>query len=443
MYPVYYLVVLLSLIYVLYHYQNNLIASIIILIFYSGLASYPGKIVENPYKILVLTLTVYAAIKYQPFKIAEKKDRFVLVSFFLFSFNFFLSALLNQTNFILTLSQYGKFLNPLIILFIFKNLQQNQRLAFIKISLLLLLLLKIQILCSVVKFLTLGMPETTVGTIAYEGGGVATVVPLLGFILTWIIKAGNLNRKDWYFVLLLIIIAVVSIKRAIWFMMPMMIFLFLFYVPKKKLPSSIAWVILLIPVIFYIGARVNPTLNKEHKTWGSFDIEFVANYVIEYNFGKTVGKNEEKKSGEGRGGATVLLFNKIMNPSVLTRQDIFGYGLEELVTKDYESFDVKKFGLNGKGAVTGFFSTYISFGLVGVVLFLIYALTIIDYIKIKRIKYVVIGLFIWEYFFYIGMLFTIPALAITFLYSVVYLSKYYTIPSLPRITLNQKSIFAR
>ena len=32
------------------------------------------------------------------------------------------------------------------------------------------------------------------------------------------------------------------------------------------------YVLLIIPLIFYLGVRLNPTLNKEEKIWGSFDL---------------------------------------------------------------------------------------------------------------------------------------------------------------------------
>jgi hypothetical protein len=440
MYPIFYSVVFLTFVYLLYRYQNNLVGLIIILAFYSGLAAYPGRIVENPYKILLLVLSVYVAVKHQVFVILDKRDRVVLMSFLLFTVSFFLSGAVNGTGLILLLSQYGKYVTPLIMFFVFKLIQKKDMFSFIKISMLLVLLLDVQIASSFVKYFTLGMPETTVGSLSYIGGGIATLVPLIGFILIWLLRRGNLKQTDWIFIALLVFVAVVSIKRAIWFVLPITIFLFLFYIPKRKIPLGAVWIILFLPIILYVGARLNPTLNKEGKTWGSFDLNFVTNYVVEYNFGKQNEINSEKKLGEGRGGATLLLFDKVTHPSSWTYQDIFGYGLEEYVTRDYENFDENKFGLNSKGAVTGFFLTYISFGIFGVFFFLMYAFTLINYIKIKRLKFVMFGLFMWEYFFYIGMFFTIPALTITLFYLIVYLNRYASLQSLPIIRFSQKSL---
>jgi hypothetical protein len=347
---------------------------------------------------------------------------------------------MNQNNIILILSQYGKFLTPFILFFVLKNKLEKKPEDFMKISILLLLLLTFQIFLSFVKLTTIGITETTVGSVAYMGGGPATIIPILGFIFIWMLRRGQLNKKDWYFVILLIFIAFMSVKRSIWFIMPIMILLFLFYIPKRKLPMRLAWILPLLPILFYLGVRLNPTLNKEQKMWGSFDLDFVTNYVQKYNFGDANKIGSDKKLGQGRGGATLLLLNKLSTPENLTWQDFFGYGLEEFITKDYDNFNESKFGVNSRGAVTGFFNTYISFGFLGVAIFLIYAFSLINYIKNKRLKYVIIGLFIWEYFFYIGMIFSTQAVCILFIYIILYLSKHKDIRMLPIITTNKKGL---
>jgi hypothetical protein len=347
---------------------------------------------------------------------------------------------MNQNNVILILSQYGKFLSPFILFFILKNQLEKKPEAFMKISILLLMLLTFQIFLSFIKLTTIGIVETTVGSIVYLGGGPATIIPILGFIFIWMIRRGRLSKKDWYFIILLIFIAFMSVKRSIWFVMPIIILLFLFYVPKRKLPLRLAWILPLLPILFYLGVRLNPTLNKEQKMWGSFDLDFVSNYAQKYTFGDANKIGSDKKLGQGRGGATMLLLTKLNNTENLTWQDLFGYGLEELVTKDYDNFNENKYGVNSKGAVTGFFNTYISFGFLGVAIFLIYAFSLINYVKNKRIKYVIIGLFIWEYFFYIGMIFSTQAVCILFIYIILYLSKHKDIRLLPIITTNKKGI---
>lgn len=439
MYLLYYLFVFFTFIYCLYKYNDNTIFTIIILAFYSGLAAFPGKFIENPYKILLLTLTIYAALKFQPFIFNNNKDKLLFIVFLLFSVSFLFSSILNQNKIILVLSQYGKYLNPFIIFYIFKNFAQKTPHKFYKILFLLILLLTVQITLSFAKLFTIGIVETTVGSVAYIGGGPATIIPILGFILLWIHKKGQLQSKDWGYILLLTFIAFMSVKRSIWFIMPILLICFTFYIPKKKLPKKILWILLSLPLFFYLGVRLNSTLNKEQKMWGSFDIDYVINYTNSYNFGEYNKLGENKKLGQGRGGSTLLLLNKILNPSLLNWQDLFGYGLEEFVTKDYDNFDEIKYGINSKGAVTGFFNTYISFGFIGVFLFLIYAFSIINYIKNTRIKYVIIVLFIWEYFFYIGMLFNTQALNLLFFYIIIYLSIDKEIKNYPIISLNKKN----
>ena len=388
----------------------------------------------------MISVSLFIMIKLQPFVFNTAKDKRTFIWFIMFSCSFFLSSVMNQNNVILILSQYGKFLSPFILFFILKNQLEKKPEAFMKISILLLMLLTFQIFLSFIKLTTIGIVETTVGSIVYLGGGPATIIPILGFIFIWMIRRGRLSKKDWYFIILLIFIAFMSVKRSIWFVMPIIILLFLFYVPKRKLPLRLAWILPLLPILFYLGVRLNPTLNKEQKMWGSFDLDFVSNYAQKYTFGDANKIGSDKKLGQGRGGATMLLLTKLNNTENLTWQDLFGYGLEELVTKDYDNFNENKYGVNSKGAVTGFFNTYISFGFLGVAIFLIYAFSLINYVKNKRIKYVIIGLFIWEYFFYIGMIFSTQAVCILFIYIILYLSKHKDIRLLPIITTNKKGI---
>ncbi len=388
----------------------------------------------------MISVSLFIMIKLQPFVFNTAKDKRTFIWFIMFSCSFFLSSVMNQNNVILILSQYGKFLSPFILFFILKNQLEKKPEAFMKISILLLMLLTFQIFLSFIKLTTIGIVETTVGSIVYLGGGPATIIPILGFIFIWMIRRGRLSKKDWYFIILLIFIAFMSVKRSIWFVMPIIILLFLFYVPKRKLPLRLAWILPLLPILFYLGVRLNPTLNKEQKMWGSFDLDFVSNYAQKYTFGDANKIGSDKKLGQGRGGATMLLLTKLNNTENLTWQDFFGYGLEELVTKDYDNFNENKYGVNSKGAVTGFFNTYISFGFLGVAIFLIYAFSLINYIKNKRIKYVIIGLFIWEYFFYIGMIFSTQAVCILFIYIILYLSKHKDIRLLPIIATNKKGI---
>ena len=263
--------------------------------------------------------------------------------------------------------------------------------------------------------------ETIVGSILWTGGSAATILPIIGFVFLWITKNGKLKQKDWAIIVGLLFIGFISYKRAIWFIMPIIIFLFMVYIPMRKFKISYLFFILILsPIIFYLGVRLNPSLNKENELWGSFDYNFVTDYASSYSFGEE--ESGKRETGQGRGGATFLLFSNISNNDFYTENNFIGYGCDEIYTKDYNTFDKDKFGVSNKGAVTGIFQSYITIGYIGIITFLFYALSLIFHIKNFRIKIVLIGFFCWEYFFYAGILFRIQALTILFIYCIIYLN---------------------
>jgi hypothetical protein len=263
------------------------------------------------------------------------------------------------------------------------------------------------------------LQESTVGSTAYQGGGQAAILPVLGFVLIWLNKQGNLKRKDWIYIFLLIFIAFASLKRAIWFIMPAIILLFMYYIPRKVTGRKLLFVLPLVPLIFYIGIRLSPTLNKENKIWGSFDLQFVMDYSQNYNFGKTT-QTPDIQSGQGRGGATLLLWQKLFNNQALSFSDYWGIGLKEVYTTDYEQFENVGHGLNSKGSLTGIFQSYLTAGYVGLIVTILFIISIIGLIKEPRIRITIAILMFWDYLFYSGLILRSQVLSILLFYIIVY-----------------------
>jgi hypothetical protein len=421
---VYWFIVLLTFIYILFKNKSSSIKVLIILCFFSGLASYYGKSIENPYKILVVLLSLYILQKNNGLSGLNKRESFLLFVFILFSISFLYSALINGDYFNLIFSQYGKYTTPICFFFVFNRIIIKSPIAFLNLRDLFFSLLTIQILLSAVKILMLGLDETTVGSIAYIGGGQATMVPVLGFILVWLHKQGNINRKDWRYIFLLLFIGFASLKRAIWFIMPSIIFLFMYYVPRKLKVRNFIYALLLVPLVFYIGVRLSPTLNREGKLGGTFDLKYVMNYGQKYNFGKT-SETSNIQLGSGRGGATLLLWNKLFNSQPLSGNDYWGSGLQEVYTTDYDQFNDEKYGVNSKGAVTGVFQSYITSGFVGVMVTILLIFSFLGLIKEPRIRISIALLIFWDYFFYSALILRTPALFILFFYIILYTNLQY------------------
>jgi hypothetical protein len=416
---IYWVIVLLTFIYMVYKNRGSSVKLMIILCFYSGLAAFAGKTIENPYKILLVIFSIYLILRKSVLSGLNKKEHILLIVFILYSLSFFYSAFVNGDYFNLTFSQYGKYFTPICVFLVFNRILIKWPDSFVTLKYLFFSLLTVQIALSVLKIFLIGLQETTVGSIAYIGGGQATMIPVLGFILVWLDKKGEISRKDWRYVILLIFIAFASVKRAIWFIMPAIILLFMYYIPQKVKIKHLVYVVPIVPLLFYAGVRLNPTLNREGKIGGSFDLQYVLDYSQNYNFGKT-SESSEIQVGTGRGGATILLLTKLFSDKPFTRDDYLGASLKEVYTTDYDQFDDKKYGVNSKGAVTGVFQSYLSSGYIGIFFTILLILSIISLIKEPRIRYSIAILMFWDYLFYSALILRTQALFIMFFYIILY-----------------------
>jgi hypothetical protein len=416
---IYWYFVLLTFIYILYKNRKNSIKVLIVLCFYSGLAAFFGKGIENSYKVGLVLFSIYVLLKYHGLSGLNKKGGLLLLVFVLFSVSFLYSTYINGDYFKLIFSQYGKYVTPICLFFVFNSVLIKDPRAFISLRDLFFTLLTTQILLSAVKIFTIGVVESTVGSLSFTGGGVAAEVPVLGFILLWLQKRGEFKRKDWIYTFLLLLIGVASVKRAIWFIMPVIVFLFMYYVNRKLKIGKVWYFLPIVPFIFYLGVRLNPSLNREGRVGGSFDLQFAIDYVQSYNFGKTK-ETSDIQLGQGRGGATFLLFEKAFNSKSLSFNDFWGSGLQQIYTTNYEQFDNEKYGVNSKGAVTGVFQTYIVSGFIGVIFTILLIFSILYMIKEPRIRTTIAILMFWDYLFYSGLILRMQSLLILLFFIITY-----------------------
>lgn len=421
----YWIVVLLVFIYLLIRYRKNSFYILIILFFFEGLFTYYGKISWNFYKIFLPGFAFYILIRERKFIKLSGTFRKLLITFLLFSIFFFISSLINKDDILLFLNQYSRYLLPFLsFLLILGYIKKGYN--FGHFDNLILKLLNIQILLSILNFFLMGLHENIVGSIGSTGGSAATIIPILGFIFIWLKSNGNLKRKEWIYFLLLLLIGFVSIKRAIWMLAPAIAMLLVYYVPPKKIGWNILILTPLIPLIFYIGIRLNPTLNKEGKVWGEFDFEYVYDYSLEYTFGNV----QEDDAPTGRGGATLITFESIL--SGVKGKALFGSGLSniyawnERITEDPNS-PVKISSLNSITMATGIFQNYYTGGIFGVISFMLFMIVLFSFVRNIRFRIVLILLFLWEYLLYANTLMRIPALSFMLVYLVLNSNKSFLI----------------
>jgi hypothetical protein len=402
----------------LYKYRTQKLFWFFIFLFYNGLFSYYGKDIQNLYRVGLVCFAFYAIVEYGILKV---KENMVSASFFLFSAIFIFTAFWSDDSLNIIFSQYSRYFIMFIVFLIisrFRGVESFRTAIFQAVY----DLLFIQIGLALFKYLLIGIIESVVGTISYQGGAMATSLPMLGFMYLWTKRNGKFDRKDWIFIAGLMFIGFVSIKRTIWFIMPILISLFMFYIPGRKIsPRFLLFSILLVPLVFYAGVRLNPTLNRENKVGGSFDLDFTINYAKFYMYGDGI-VDRDKNKIYGRGGATTNLIGNLVEGNI-SREGWFGYGLTKMYATNYEEFEELGFGLNHKGSATGIFQTLITNGYIGIFFLLYFAYTIIAVTANKKLMMVLFAFFAWEYFFYTGIVLREPALSFLLVFIILFSPK--------------------
>ena len=416
-----YLLEVITLIYLFRKYRKSLFHIYIILLCYPLIFDALGKEMTDIYRILTLIFTVWISINRKIFSSFKKGDNLITFFFILFSLSFIYFSSENGDTWTIIYSQYSRYFIAYCMWFLVReDLYFNYRRKIPSLMSLVYDIIIIQIVVSIGKlFIFSGRQmEGLVGTVFYIGGGAGTIIPIIGFIILWFNNKGVFSRKDWFNVIGLMLLGFLAAKRAIWFIMPVVILAFMFYIPRLKINSTVLIAVFLLPIVFYFGVRLTPTLNPDKKIWGSFDAAFVFDYANKYQFG------DESKSNnggvQGRGGATLLLWGKLKSDIPFTKQDFFGQGLTNMYTTTYEEFNKLNNEIEMKGDATGVYQSYYTTGFIGVFLTILLFFSMLWSIKIKRLRWVMIGIVAWDYLMYAGLFFRFP----TFMFMIIFIIHY-------------------
>ena len=422
--------VLFAFIYLLSQYRKDNLSGLLLLMFFPSIFSFLGATVNNLYKVVVLAYTIYCTYQRKVWDLQSRCNQLWTGAFALFSVAFFWAVSQSTGNTItIIFSQFARYLEIYFLFFlladaIYKRQQGRMLLQFFYQIFL------IQILISALKFILFNgrQIESLVGSMSIIGGAMGTTIPILGFIVLWFYRNGRMTWKDWLFVAGLLLIGFTTGKRAVWFILPFVIAAFMVYVQGIRLNKYIVLGIAAIPVVFYFGARLTPTLNPEHKLWGSFDLEYMFDYAETYQFGEdgVTGTMEQPVQlssvggklsstgpidAEGRGGATVALIELLFSDYPLQKGDIWGIGFSNMYSIDYASFAKLPLtiSLNHKGSATGLFQSYVTTGYMGIFTTILFCFLPFFFIRHKRLRWVLLGIAVWEYFMYTGFIFRTPA----------------------------------
>lgn len=433
--------VLFAFIYFLRQYRKDNLSILLLLMFFPSIFIFLGTTVNNLYKIVVLVYTVYCTYQRKMWNLQSRYNQLWTGAFVLFSVAFFVAVSQSTGNTVtIIFSQYARYLETYCLFFLLQDAvykrQQGRMLLqfFYQIFI-------VQILISALKFILFSgrQIESLVGSMSIIGGAIGTTIPILGFIVLWFYRNGKLFWRDWLFVAGLLLVGFTTGKRAVWFILPVVIAAFMVYVQGIRLNKYIVLGIAAIPVVFYFGARLTPTLNPENKVWGSFDLEYMFDYAETYQFGEeglvvpmkqpiqlssvggklsTIGPID----AEGRGGATIALAELLFSDYPLQKGDIWGIGFSNMYSSDYASFSKLPLTilLDHKGSATGLFQSYVTTGYVGIFTTILFCFLPIFFIRHKRLRWVLLMIAIWEYFMYTGIIFRTPAFMAVFLFVMYY-----------------------
>ena len=412
------------LIYMLWRFRRDSLLVLLTMLFFPRVFSFMGKNVENLYKISLLLMFLYTCWERKVWRRYTPKELWYVLAFLFLSAAFFFSTIVfSHDGWTIIFSQYARYLEIFLLWFLLKDAilyrdQKQQLLDF------LYQIVIIQVIISVFKLLIFQQQiEGLVGSFTIPGGGVGTSFPIIGFYILYIYRKGVFKKIDWLVLAGLFLFGWTTGKRAVWIILPIIIMLFFSYVRGVRLNKYMILGLLAFPIVIYFGARLTPTLNPEHQVWGSFDLQHVFDYANKYQFGEggiegqseniresyqmaymggQYGLRDEQIEAAGRGNATIELFKLIFGPRTLTEQDIWGTGLSTFYSTTYEEFDKLPLTihLSYKGAGTGFFQMYATLGVVGAILMTIFSLIPYFRIKHRRIKWVMMVFFLYDYFMY-------------------------------------------
>lgn len=233
-------------------------------------------------------------------------------------------------------------------------------------------LILLQIPAAFIKFFLLGQSEKGgIGTLSVGAGSLSTVFPVL--IIAFLVSYYLFTRKQVFLLLifLFLVFGLIGGKRAIVFFIPCEVVVgYIMYIIllKKKITPRVIRTMVAIPCIgaflFYFSVKTNPTLNREHSGWGSFDLEYVIDYSKNYN--QTDDDNEAEVS---RQDGLVLFTLYILNAD--PAHMLIGDGAGKLVESKYKESSgsmLEEYGVRYGGRM-GFIWILLQVGVLGAVLF--------------------------------------------------------------------------
>jgi len=366
--------------------MNNIIKILLILLFFQGILSiigvsstlYKSAIDVLIYLIFIIVLAKNKSNLYIPHKGLHK-------IFIFYSIIVLFSAVVNESDLFKSFSFYRNTLNGYLFFIAISNIHLKRN-EVTQIKRLVFFLILIQPLASLMKFFIIGQSEDYIGTFSLSGGSYSTLVPLLFIPMFYLLWLQTKRKIFGYLILGYIFMAFVGDKRVFWFLLPIVLVLSnsmykkTYYNRLVKQLKSVISLIIIFPVFIYIGARSLPSLNPDYEIWGTFDLNYLTNYAVDYS----LGNNQDSEYGVGRLGSlnSMLFYFNDSNPKTIT----IGDGPDIFVDKNNEDEVSKDYGVLKLSHFTGIMFYLPSVGILGSLSILFYHI-LIFFIAKKKLKY--------------------------------------------------------
>lgn len=238
-----------------------------------------------------------------------------------------------------------------------------------------------QIFTCFIKFPIVGITEPYIGTMSSHEGGLTTLFSLVMFGCS--ISYFIFYHKSKYLWLAagFTLFAIAGAKRACVFYLPLvyvavlMLYRYCSGSRSRLFSRYIGYGVVLLPLIFYVTARLNPSFNPEREIWGTFDLDYIINYSDSYLSGQMADENGDEDS-VGRSAAFGIIHQHMLSEDLPTA--LFGNGAGELLPSTFneklandENYRLRKYGV-AYGLAPGYLQLLIQVGIIGLLSYILY-----------------------------------------------------------------------
>lgn len=361
-----------------------LIALIFVLTFTKGVLEIYGvsetivQLIVDALIMLVFSYSFLYILKNKKIKGPGLGINFILLAIILISF------LLTGSNEVLMILFIRKFGIYILFFYALFNIGLND-IEKEKLLKLLVILFLIQIPAALFKLVVIGAQEDFIGTMSIQSGSLATIMPMMAISYLIARYLEFKKTKDLVFILLFIGIGLISLKMGILFyVMFLFIVLSYFYSLKHTKGFNLLNVIfvkkmiavsVILSLIFAAFVSLNPRANPEGVVGGSIDIDYLKNYIDQYQHLKYEHISLE---GEGRFDAPGVALDRLNNKGLI--HVLFGFGPGDILKSSFNPYEFplrEKYNI-GYGGRLGLVWVMMQLGLVGVIVFVLFHLVLFE-----------------------------------------------------------------